>query len=342
MRCTDKRKKGYGRRRRRRIKRMKRLLLLLCLIAAAIYAKKYVFVEQTLVAEYEADHYNSSYHKGKLFATDLCVVPAEDEMEMPVDTSTLKAAALFDVNQADTEYAYEVHQRVYPASTTKILTALVAMNHADLSDVVTIGKNADSNGFAADEATCGIHEGDQITLRDLLYGLLLQSGNDTAVAIAEYVGGSVNDFAVMMNEQAQALMATNSHFVNPHGLYHDEHYTTAYDLYLIFNECIKHEEFVEIIGTSKYSAKITGADGTTRELELEPTNYYAVGKAELPTAATVVGGKTGTLLVAGNCLILMEKDAQEQPYVSVIMGAETKEILYRDMTKLINAISSNQ
>lgn len=318
---------------------MKRLLLLLCLIAAAIYTKKYVFVEQSLVTEYEAVHYNGSYHKGTLFASDLCVVPANEDMEMPIDTSTLKAAALFDVGQTETKYAYEVHQRVYPASTTKIMTALVAINHADLSEVVTIGENADSINFAADEATCGIHEGDQITLRDLLYGLLLESGNDTAVAIAEYIGGSVNDFAEMMNAQAEELMATNSHFVNPHGLYHDEHYTTAYDLYLIFNECIQHEEFVEIISASQYSAEITGKDGTVRELEFEPTNYYAAGKTELPTAATVVGGKTGTLIAAGNCLILLEEDAQEQPYISVIMGADTKDILYRDMTKLINTIS---
>ncbi|MGN1267199.1 MAG: D-alanyl-D-alanine carboxypeptidase family protein [Dorea sp.] len=337
MRCTDNSRRKRARR-KRRIRAMRRLLLLLCFIAIGIFVYKYIMPEKTLVVEYETKTFTSSFYRGKTYASDLCVVSDNIDTEGAPGTDELKSAGLFNLCDAQTEYAYNVHEKLYPASTTKIMTALLAIKSNDLSEIVTVGPNADSDNFAYDEATCGIHEGDQITLEDLLYGLLLYSGNDTAVAIAEHVGGTVEVFAEMMNAQAAELMATNTHFVNPSGLFDESHYTTAYDLYLIFNECIKHEEFVEIIGSSSYTAQITGKDGTTRTLDLEPTNYYAVGKAEKPENITIVGGKTGTLQAAGNCLILLEKDKNDEPYISIIMGADTKDILYRDMTTLIKVI----
>ncbi len=204
--------------------------------------------------------------------------------------------------------------------------------------MVTVSENASSASFGADEQVCGILAGDQLTLEDLLYGLLLQSGNDNAVAIAEHIGGSVESFADMMNAQAAKLMATNSHFVNPNGLHSEEHYTTAYDLYLIFNECIRHQEFVDIIAADSYTAHITGADGTEREMQFTPTNYYASGNAALPQGEEIIGGKTGTTDEAGSCLILLVEDESKNPYISIVMGADTKEILYNDMTAIIEAI----
>ena len=143
-----------------------------------------------------------------------------------------------------------------------------------------------------------------------------------------------------MNAQAAELMATNSHFVNSNGLHDENHYTTAYDLYLIFNECIKHPEFLEIIRADSYTASYTKADGGTETMEFEPTNYYAAGMAMLPYGASVIGGKTGTTNEAGNCLILLNEDDEQNPYISVIMGAESKELLYQDMTEMINSISA--
>lgn len=291
---------------------------------------------------YETQNYNKSIYEGELFSDDLCVASADITLEGAPDISGLHAAALFDINQSKTDFAFQVHERLYPASTTKIMTALVAIKNADLSDIVTVSQAADARSFAADESTCGIQAGDQMTLSDLLYGLLLQSGNDNAVAIAEHVGGSVEAFVQMMNEEAQNLMATQTHFVNPNGLHDENHYTTAYDLYLIFNECIKHEEFLEMIQADSYTANITGADGTVRQENWEPTNFYATGDAALPENATIIGGKTGTTTPAGNCLILLEKDSSDNPYISIIMGADTKTLLYQDMTALINGIPANE
>lgn len=295
---------------------------------------------KNVVSEYEAENYNKDLYTGKLFASDLCVASGDISLSgiSSDETNTLHSAALFDVDRKKVDFSYQMFDKIYPASTTKIMTALVALENADLSDVVTVSQNADMNSFAADEATCGIKAGDKITLSDLLYGLLLHSGNDNATAIAEYVGGSMDGFAEMMNKEAAKLMATGTHFVNSNGLHNDNHYTTAYDLYLIFNECIKHDDFVKIINSSSYTAHITGADGTKRDVKWEPTNYYAKGEATPPDNVTIIGGKTGTTKGAGNCLILLTKDSSGNPYISIIMGAGSKPLLYQDMTSMLSKI----
>ena len=135
---------------------------------------------------------------------------------------------------------------------------------------------------------------------------------------------------------------TNSNFMNPSGLYDDNHYTTAYDLYLIFNECIKNEDFVKIISAESYTAEITKPNGSIEKIKWEPTNYYALGSAKSPENVTIVGGKTGTLKVAGNCLILMAKDNSDNPYISIVMGADSKDYLYQDMTKLLSEITKSE
>lgn len=301
-----------------------------------------LFGAKDIAAEYEAKQYNKSIYEAELFAENLCVASENVALDEAPSNETFTAAALFDVKKSVVDFSYNVHEKLYPASTTKIMTALVAIKYADLSDVVTVGSDADAGSFAADEQTCGLKAGDQLTLSDLLYGLLLYSGNDNAVAIADYVGGSMEGFAEMMNEEARKLMATNTYFLNSNGLHSENHYTTAYDLYLIFNECIKHEEFLEIIKADSHTADITSADGSQRNLTWEPTSFYALGEATLPERATIVGGKTGTTQEAGNCLILLSEDEQDNPYISVVMGADTKPVLYQDMTALINAIPDSE
>ncbi len=299
------------------------------------------FETEDVVVGYEKENYNQNIYQDSLFASDLCVADGDVEMAGAPETSGLHAAALFDVNESKVDFAYQVFDRLYPASTTKIMTALLAIEYGDLSQKVTVSEAASSTSFAADESVCEIETGDELTLNDLLYGLLMCSGNDAAVAIAETVSGSVDEFVDLMNERAQELMATQTHFENPHGLHSENHYTTAYDLYLIFNECIKHDEFLEVISADSYTPDITGADGNPRNLEWEPTNFYATGEAESPQNVTLVGGKTGTTQLAGNCLILLEKDSQDHPYISIVMGADTKDLLYQDMSTLIENIPEN-
>ena len=346
MKCTGHNSAKYKKARRRRsiiVRLMTVFLILQCFAAAGIYYMTSNSKEEHLAAEYESSNYNQSLYRGDLYSADLCVVAKDIDMAGAPDTSTLKAAALFDVEGKTTDFAYKVHDKMYPASLTKLMTALVTFESgADLSETVTVSANADSRKFALDEQTCGIQEGDQLSLESLLYGLLVYSGNDNAVAIAEHVGKSADKFAEMMNEKAQEIMATNSHFVNPNGLHNENHYTTAYDMYLIFNQCMKYDKFMEIIQADSYQADVKRADGSSFVIEWEPTSYYALGEAELPKSGKIIGGKTGTTLSAGNCLILLDQSDSGKPFISIVMGAETKELLYQDMTALIEGISDGK
>lgn len=343
MRCTDNRRKrrAYIRRQKRKriIIKMVLCLFILCAAAGYLVYKDYHKTEN-LAREYEAEVYKTSLYEGELYAKDLCVVSENIDAKNAPDSNEFTSAALFDVNGVSTNYAYNVHEKLYPASVTKIITALVALENADISDMVTVKVGAED--FAADESVAGIKKGDQMTLEALLYGLLLQSGNDCAESIAYHVAGGIDEFVDMMNERAEELMATNSHFMNPSGLHDDNHYTTAYDIYLIFNECIKNEEFVKIISADSYTADIKSADGTKQETKWEPSHFYAHDKAEMPKSAEIVGGKTGTTQKAGSCLVLLDKSPDGNPYVSIVMGAQAKDILYKNMTTLINLIQESQ
>lgn len=290
------------------------------------------------VAEYETANYNKNLYEDHLYAEELCVSGGDVSIAGFEGDSSLHAEALFDVTNHTVAYAYNMHQQTYPASTTKILTALVALNHSSMDETVTVSSSAAAASFSPEAQVCGLQEGDTLTMEALLYGLLLHSGNDNAVAIAEHIGGSVEEFSVLLNEQAKELRAVNTNFVSPNGLHDDNHYTTAYDMYLIFNECVKHEEFVNIIRSSSYTADITGADGSVRQLTWYPTNFYARGEAELPYGANVLGGKTGYTPEAGDCLILLDQTEAGNTYISIVMGADSKPRLYEDMSALINQI----
>lgn len=215
------------------------------------------------------------------------------------------------------------------------MTAYLAFKYGNMDDIVTVSDSVSS--FASDEVVCNLQPGDTVTLYDLLCGLLLRSGNDCGVAIAEHISGSVEAFAELMNSEAKALGATGSHFVNPHGLHNENHYTTAYDLYLIFNACIQDQRFMDIISMDSYTMNLTGADGTTRTFDVVPTNYYSSGKINAPEGIRVFGGKTGTTDETGCCVILYSEDLEKNPYISIIMGAEDKSFLYQEMNRLLEA-----
>ncbi len=268
-------------------------------------------------------------------AADLCVTDRDIGTE-ELQLETLEGAALFNVNETETIYAKNVHERLYPASTTKILTALIVLKYADLEETVILGEEV--SGFAYDEQVCGFLPGDEVTMDDLLHGLLIYSGNDAGAAIAVHMSGSIEAFAELMNEEAYQLGATNSHFMNPHGLAHEEHYTTVYDLYLIFQEAISYEYFTEIIHLDSYSTTIRGADGMSRDLEWGTTNLFLKGTATAPDGVTVIGGKTGTTMAAGSCLVLLSQDQTGNDYISIILKAENRALLYENMTELLAQI----
>lgn len=193
------------------------------------------------------------------------------------------------MNQANGEIIYEkaAHDPQLIASITKMLTAIIAVESGRLSETVTISHEA----AYTEGSSIYLQEGEKIKLKDLVYGLMLRSGNDAATAIAEHIGGSVEGFAFMMNEKAKWLGMENSHFDNPHGLDSDTHYSTAYDMALLTKYAMNNETFVAITGAKSYhSEKRDYAWGNKNKLL---THYYPY----------VIGGKTGYTKVAGRTLI---------------------------------------
>lgn len=270
------------------------------------------------------------------FSSDLTVVTDSDNH---MEDSNITASSALILNASDNQviYANNVYERLYPASLTKLITALVVLRNGNLEDTVTVSYNA-SHITESGAKLCGFKEGDKIQLEVILNALLVYSGNDAGIAIAEHIGGSEEGFAKLMNETAKELGAVHSNFVNSHGLHDDNQYTTAYDLYLIFNKLIQYEEFISIINQTSYMATYTNSSDQPISKEFLTTNRYLKGTESAPTGITVLGGKTGTTSKAGNCLVLYSKDSEEKEYISILLKADGGNSLFYQMTKLLEKI----
>lgn len=279
-----------------------------------------------------------------LLSQHYCVPPVASDYSLVGSSLTpegFDAAAgfLFNISENQVYFSYNCDKKIYPASTTKLLTALTMLRELQrqersLDEVVTIRRtNGGINIYGA--KLCGFTEGDQVSLKDLLNALLVYSGNDAGIAIAEAVSGSVEDFVLTMNETAAAIGATHTHFVNPHGLHNSEHYTTAYDMYLIFRSCLEYECFLPIVGQKSYTVYYTGKAGEDKQLELETTNQYFLDNFYAPDGVTVSGGKTGSTSYAGDCFVMYSSYGNRN-FISAVFGADSKNALYQQMTGLLN------
>ena len=334
MKCTNNRKYSLF------PKRMPAVILLLSVFfCTSCGSSQYVmpYTVSSEVSSFRIVNLEESKGTAEAFAKDLCVVNSDVNLSA-VDMTKASSAGLFDLNDCNTIYAKNIHEKLYPASLTKVMTALVAMKYGSTDMMLTASSNVKIQESGAQ--VCGIKEGDQMTLNQALHLLLINSANYAAVFIAEGLAGSVDAFAEMMNEEALILGATNSHFINPHGLPDDNHYTTAYDMYLIMNAAVKYSLFNEIIQMDSYTTVYHDKNGAEKEVSVNNTNYYIQGTATAPGGITVIGGKTGTTNAAGHCLILLSRDTSSKPYISIIMRAEDKDALYGQMTDLLGEINN--
>lgn len=205
------------------------------------------------------------------------------------------------------------------ASTTKIMTTIVILEKADLNEKVTVSAKAGGTGGSR----LGLKRGDKASVRDLLYGLMLRSGNDAAVALAEHVGGSVKGFAELMNEKAIELGLTNTHFVTPHGLDDANHYTTALELAKLTDYAMDNEIFAKIVGTKSTTIYINN-----QSRQINNTNEL------LGVLNGVVGVKTGFTNNAGRCLVT-ETKRNNMDIITIVLGADTKKDRTKDSVNLI-------
>jgi len=244
---------------------------------------------------------------------------------------TGESAYLVELNSGEVLYSKNENEQRYPASITKVVTALVVIEHCDMNEEVTFSKNAvtdiEDGGHSWE-----FKEGEVLTVEQCLYALLLESVNEAGYALAEHVAGSLEAFAERMNQKAAEVGATNTHFKNPHGLNDPEHLTTAHDMAMLFWAALQNEKFYEIDSATSYSIPATtlnpgGYNFTMHhKMMLSGSDYYYDG---------VKAGKTGYTSLAKNTLVTYaEKDGME--LVCIVLKDEGGGVVYQDTRKLLD------
>ena len=248
---------------------------------------------------------------------------AAEEPTLPEDPDIqAKAALLVDANTGAIVYAKNEHQELYPASLTKIMTALLVVEAIDkgqlsLDQEVTASSTIES--LDTDGSTANIKPGEIMTVEQLLYCMLVVSANEACVILAEAVSGSVDAFVDQMNEKAQALGCENTHFVNPTGLHDSQHYTSAWDLYLITKEALTHKDFVRISDTGDVTLPATNLHEARA---LHSTNYLiSVWRSRGYITKNAHGIKTGSTSEAGHCLVSSAAKGSLS-FISVVLGCD--------------------
>ncbi len=269
---------------------------------------------------------------------------AEARKLLPVQTNNIEnwpagpaigaeSAILLEANTGVILYAKNIDEKQFPASTTKIMTCLLAVEHANLNDIIPFSHKAVFS-IERGSSNIGMDEGQSITLEQALYGIMVGSANEVANAVAEYVGGDMESFAEMMNEKATELGCKNTHFVNAHGLHADDHYTSAYDLATIASAFFRNELLSKVANTASYHFEPTA----TQPDEFTIRNKHKLISGEIK-CENIIGGKTGYTDIARQTLVTCaEKNGMK--LVCVIMKEESPE-QFNDTVKLFDYGFSN-
>lgn len=248
---------------------------------------------------------------------------SSSESKIPIINA--RHAVVIDRNSSQILYGKNEFEKCKMASTTKIMTAIIVIENSNLSDIVTISKKSANTGGSR----LGLSQNDKISVENLLYGLMLKSGNDAAVALAEYVGGNTENFINLMNKKAENLKLSSTHFVTPHGLDDENHYTTAFDLAILANYALNNPTFSKIVSTKSYTITING-----NIKQLDNTNEL-LGNFE-----GIYGVKTGFTNGANRCLVTACKRG-DLDVICVVLGCDTKKDRTQDSIKLLNYILNN-
>ena len=275
-----------------------------------------VFVLNIFIPTIYADDTNENIEES-LNINEQVIETVSNQTNLPEINS--RAAVVIDRNSNTILYGKNENAKRKMASTTKIMTCLLVIENCNLSDTVEVSKKSAGTGGSR----LGLKTGDKITVQDLLYGLMLCSGNDTAVALAEHVSGSVENFSVVMNNKAKEIGLNNTNFETPHGLDSENHYTTAYELALLANYALNNSTFAKIVGTKSHTVTINGYPKT-----IQNTNEL------LGNLNGVYGIKTGFTNGANRCLVTSCK-RNNLDIICVVLGADTKNFRTKDSIKLI-------
>lgn len=252
----------------------------------------------------------------------------QENIEDPLNL-VAESAILIDAKTGVILYEKDCHKKLYPASITKIMTTLLAIEYGKYDDIITHSHNA-IYGIGPGSSHIGMREGEQITFDQALYGIMLESANEVCMAVAEHIDGTVDKFVEKMNKKAKEVGAEDTHFANPHGFHDDNHYTTSYDMAQIMKAAIKEEKFVSIISTVSTSIPPTNIVNEIRYLNnknkmIQPWSAYYYENC--------VGSKTGFTDEAGNTLVTYGKKGNID-LISVVMKDKGTSI-YTDTKTLL-------
>ena len=235
-------------------------------------------------------------------------------------TINARHAVVLDRNSKQAIYEKKINEKCKMASTTKIMTAIVVIENSNLDDIVEISSNSSRTGGSR----LGLSKNDKVSIKDLLYGLMLRSGNDAAVALAESTGGSTENFALMMNKKAKELNLSNTNFVTPHGLDSENHYTTALDLAILTDYALRNEILSKIVNTRSYVIYINRKPRTITNTNELLGNFEGI-----------YGVKTGFTNGANRCLVTSCRRG-DLDFICVVLGCDTKKDRTKDTIKLLN------
>ena len=238
-----------------------------------------------------------------------------------------EAGFLMEVNSGNVLYSKNSKEKLYPASTTKIMTCILAIENCELSEIATVSQNA-VDLVPSGYSNAKLVPGEEMPIKDLLYALMLNSANEAANVLAEHVSGTIDEFANLMNQKAAEIGCENTHFVNTNGMHNINHYTTAEDLAKIAVYCMKNEVFREIVSTLEYDLPVTNLYKETRTMKntnllINPESKYYL--------KNVIGVKTGYTKEAGNCLIsyAITDDGEELVCVTLKAGNSSETSVQR-------------
>lgn len=245
---------------------------------------------------------------------------------------TSPSAVLMDLDTGKVLYEKNINKKVYPASTTKVMTAIVVLEHCQLNDIATVSKNAVTS-ITGGYVVANLKVDEELTIEQLLYTLMVGSSNDVAIVLAEHVSGSTENFAILMNEKAKEIGCTSTNFVNPNGVHDENHYTTAYDLALIARYAMKNETFKELVSTRVYRLPATNKYNSNDRLFSTTNDLINKNSSHYYKEAT--GIKTGFTTPAGNCLIA-SASKNNLNFLTVVLGSESSDNRYLDTMALFD------
>ena len=234
-------------------------------------------------------------------------------------------AVIFDRNSKTILYGKKEFEKCKMASTTKIMTAIIVIENSNLDDIVIVSQKSAKTGGSR----LGLSKNDKVSVKHLLYGLMMKSGNDAAVALAEHTGGNIENFAIMMNKKAKALNLFNTNFVTPHGLDNEKHFTTALDLAILSDYAMQNEIFANIVNTKSFTILINNHSKTISNTNELLGNYKGL-----------YGIKTGFTNGANRCLVTACKRGSLD-FICVVLGCDTKKNRTLDSINLLDYAFNN-